>query len=197
MVKIIIQHNKLLEPFLNFYVQNSPDVKGSGWKEWVPPDKEKLDKRIQAYKDIWAKYEEKILNGICSALELSFDRNIIDVFIVAGINRSMSNPLIIKSGYAPKNFIVSLAHELIHRLLASNKNSFNINNNFLLAKGDNDIVNSHILVYAVLRKIFEDEPEMLEIIADIKYDENYKKAYMLSEPYEDILKFFRNKLRPL
>src|SRR3990167_2353778 len=98
--KIIIQHGKLLEPFFNFYVQNSPDVKGSGWKEWIPPDKEKLEKRIQAYKDIWAKYEEKILNEICSALELSFKGDI-DVYIVAGVNRSMSNPMIISSHYLP------------------------------------------------------------------------------------------------
>jgi len=41
MTKIKIQHGKLLEPFFNFYVKNSPDVKGSGWKEWIPLDKEK------------------------------------------------------------------------------------------------------------------------------------------------------------
>lgn len=197
MTKVIIQHGKLLEPFFNFYVKNSPDVKGSGWKEWVPPDKEKVEKRIQTYRDIWAKYEEKILNGACSALNLSFDRDIIDVFVVAGLNRSMSNPIIIKSGYSPKNFIIAITHELAHRLLASNKNLFNINNSFLFVKGDNDTINSHILIFAVLRKIFKDEPEMLKIISDIKYDENYKKAYELSENYEAILKFFRDKLRLL
>ena len=56
---------------------------------------------------------------------------------------------------------------------------------------DDKKVNDHILVYAVLRKIFEDEPEMLKIVADIKYDENYKKAYDLSENYEEILKWLK------
>src|SRR3989344_494600 len=86
MIKVSIQHSKLLEPFFNFYVKNSPDVKGSGWKEWVPPDKEKLDKRIEAYKDIWGKYEKKVLNGICSVLNLSFKEDI-NVYIVAVVNR--------------------------------------------------------------------------------------------------------------
>ena len=189
MTKVVIQHGKLLEPFFNFYVKNSPDVKGSGWKEWVPPDKEKLEKRIEAYKEIWSRYEEKILDGICSALDLSFDRDIIDVFIVAGVNRSMSNPIIIGSQNSPENFIVALAHEFVHRIFKGKDFKFS---KILLNKTDNKNTNNHVLVFAVLRKVFEDEPDMLKIIADIKYDENYKKAYELSESYEEILKFFRN-----
>jgi|SRR3989344_150047 len=194
--KIIIQHGKLLEPFFNFYVQNSPDVKGTGWKEWMPPDKEKIEKRIQGYKDVWAKYDKKVLDGICTTLNLSFDREVIDVFIVAGINRSMSNPLIIKSGYSPENFIINITHELTHRLLASNKDPLKINNSFLFVKGENDTINSHILIFAVLRKIFEDEPELLKIVAPDR-NEDYIKAYELSESYEDILKFFRKKQKAL
>lgn len=187
MVKIHIQHGKLLEPFFNFYVKNSPDVKGSGWKEWIPPEKEKMEERIQSYKDIWIKYEEKVLNGICSALDLYFKRDI-DVYIVAGVNRNMSNPLIISSHKDSKNFIVTLAHELVHKIFKDEDFKFS---KILLNKTDNKVVNNHILVYAVLRKIFKDEPEMLKIVADIRYDENYKKAYEMSEPYEEVLKYFR------
>lgn len=196
MTKVIIQHGKLLEPFFNFYVQNSPDVKGSGWKEWVSPDKEKVEERIKSYKDIWDKYEEKVINGICSALDLSFKEDI-NVYIVAGINRSMSNPVIISSHKGPKNFIVSLAHELVHRLLASNKELFKINNNFLLIKGDNDTINSHILVFSVLRQIFGEDPEIFKVVISGIKSDDYKKAYELSEPYEKILKFFRDKVRSL
>lgn len=187
MFKITIQHGKLLEPFFNFYVQNSPDVKGFGWKEWIVPDKEKIDKRVEAYKDIWAKYEEKVLGGICSALDLSFKGDI-DVYIVAGVNRSMSNPIIISSHHSPEKFITMLAHELVHRIFKGEDFKFS---KILLNKTDDKKVNNHILVFAVLRKIFKDEPEMINIISDIKHDEDYKKAYELSEPYEDILKFFR------
>lgn len=188
MIRVTIQHGKLLEPFFNFYVKNSPDVKGSGWKEWIPPEKEKIEKRIQAYRDIWTKYEQKILNGISLALDLSFKSDI-DVYVVAGVNRDMSNPLIISSHKGPKNFIVTLAHELVHKIFKNEDLKFS---KILLNKTDNVIINNHILVYAVLRKIFENEPEMLKIVTDIKYDENYKKAYEISESFEEILKYFRD-----
>ncbi|MFA6270447.1 MAG: hypothetical protein WC657_04545 [Candidatus Paceibacterota bacterium] len=187
MIKITIQHGGLLEPFLNFYVQNSPDVKGSGWKEWVPPNKEKLDERIEAYKNIWAKYEEKILNKICSALDLSFKENI-NVYIVAGINRSMSNPMIISSHHSPNEFIITLAHELSHQIFKGEDFKFS---KILLNKTDNKKINNHILVFAVLRKVFEDEPEILQTMINTKYSEDYKKAFEASENFEEILKFFR------
>lgn len=187
MPKIFIQHGKLLEPFFNFYVKNSPDVKGAGWKEWTPPDKEKLEKRIQAYRDIWGKYENRVLGGVCDALGMRFKTDI-SVYIVAGINRSMSNPLIISSHHSPGQFVVYLAHELVHRIFEGEDLSFS---KILLNKTDNKVVNNHIIVYAVLRKIFKDEPEIMKIVADIKYDENYQKAFELSEPYEETLEFFR------
>jgi len=188
MIKVNIRHSKSLEPFLNFYVKNSPEVKGSGWKEWVPPDKEKIEERIKSYKDIWAKYGEKVLNGICSALDLSFKEDV-NVYVVAGVNRDMSNPIVISSHKGPKDFLVCLAHELTHRIFRDEDFKFN---KILLNKTNNANVNNHILTYAVLRKIFKDEPDMLKIVANIKYDEDYKKAYEFSEPYEEILKYFRD-----
>lgn len=188
-IKINIQRSKSLEPFFNFYVRNSPDVKGSGWKEWVSPDEEELRKRIQAYKNVWDKYEQKVLNGICSALDLSFKKDI-DVYIVAGINRDMSKPVIISSHHSPETFVIKLAHELIHRVFENTNFKFE---KILLNKTDDPVINNHIIVYAVLSKIFEKEPKMLKIIADIQYDENYKKAFELAENYEEILKFFRDK----
>ena len=190
--KIIIQHGKLLEPFFNFYVQNSPDVNGAGWKEWVPPSKEKMEERMQAYKEVWAKYEEKVLNGICLALDLSFKKDI-DVYIVAGVNRDMSNPIIISSHHSLNKFIIILAHELTHQIFKGEDFKFD---KILLNKTDNKTTNNHIIVYAVLRKIFEDEYELLKVIVPDR-NEDYIKAYELSEPYEEILKYFREKQKAL
>lgn len=187
MIKINIQHGSLLEPFFNFYVKNSPDVVGSGWKEWNPPNKEEIKEKIESYKKIWAEYEEKILNGISSALDLSFKENI-NVYVVAGINRDMSNPLIISSHKGPKNFLVSLSHELIHQIFKGEDFKFN---KILLNKTDSKIINNHILVYAVLRKIFEEEPEILKIVSNVS-NSDYKKAFELSEDYKMLLKHFRD-----
>jgi hypothetical protein len=186
-VKINIQRSKSLEPFFNFYVKNSPDVLGSGWKEWTPPSDEKINERIENYKNIWNKYEDKVVNGIQDALGLSFKKDI-DVYIVAGVNRDMSNPIVMSSHHLPNKFVIGLTHELTHRIFENTDFKFN---KILLNKTDNKNINNHILVYAVLRKIFKDEPDMLKIVADIQYDENYKKAFELSEHYEEILKFFR------
>ena len=188
MIKINIQHGKLLEPFCNFYVKNSPDVKGSGWKEWIPSSKEEIDKRIETYKNIWTKYEDKILNGISSALNLLFKEDL-DVYIVAGINRNMSNPIIISSHHSPEKFLVSLAHELVHKIFKGEDFKFN---EILLNKTNNKTTNNHTLVFAVLRKIFENESNIIKIVADVGHDEDYKKAFELSESYEEILKFFRD-----
>ena len=187
MIKINIQHSKSLEPFFNFYVKNSPDVKSSDWKEWNPPDKEELEKRIEVYKNIWTKYEEKVIDGICSALDLSFKKDI-DVYIVAGVNRSMSNPVVISSHHLPDKFVVGLSHELTHRIFEGTNFKFG---KILLNKTDNKTVNNHILVFAVLRKIFEDEPEMLKIIIP-NTNTDYIEAYKISENYEEILRYFRN-----
>ena len=146
-----------------------------------------MEHRIQTYKNIWAKYEDKILTGICSAFNLSFKRDF-DVFIVAGINRSISRPLIISSHHSPNNFVVTLSHELIHRIFDDTDFKFD---KILLVEGENRVINNHILIYAALRKIFEDEPEILGAVSDIKYQEDYKKAYKISQPYEEILKYFR------
>lgn len=187
MIKINIQHCKSLEPFFNFYVKNSPDVKGSSWKEWIPPNKEEIEKRIELYKKVWAEYKEKVLNGINSALDLSFKENI-DVYIVAGLNRDMGDPLIISSHKGPKNFLVALVHELTHRIFKDKNFKFS---KILLNKTDNSVINNHILTYAILRKIFEDEPGMLKIVVP-KMNRDYIKAYELSESYEEILKYFRD-----
>ena len=119
-------------------------------------------------------------------MDLSFRENI-DVYVVAGVNRDMSNPLVISSHKGPKNFLVSLTHELTHKIFKGTDFKFS---KILLNKTDDRVVNGHILVYATLRKIFENEPEMLKIVSSDK-DEKYKKAYELSENYEKILNFFK------
>src|SRR3989344_9341864 len=186
-MKINIKHAKCLEPFLNFYVKNSPDVKGKGWKEWEVPTLEKIEERIEKYKEAWVKYEDKVLRGISDALNLEWKKDI-DVYVVAGLDRSFSNPIVIGSQHLPVKFILELTEELTHRIFEGEDFKFS---KILLNKTDNKVTNNHILIYAVIRKIFENEPEILKLLAYIK-NEDYKKAYDLSENYDEILKYFRD-----
>ncbi len=186
LMKIIFKHAKSLEHFLTFYVHNAPNIHES-WKTWEVPDKEHLERRITVYKELWATYESKVINGIEEALGLKFERDI-DVYLVAGINRNFSDPLVLSLHKAPQIGMVSLCHELTHRIFSGTSFSFD---KILLNKTDNSVVNNHILVYAVIRRIFKDEPEMIKIASEVN-DPDYKKAFELSENYEEILKYFRD-----
>ena len=173
--KIIIQYGRLIDPIFIFYCQNSPDLKKKGWNEWVPPPPEEIKKRIGAYKDEWRKYS--IVKDISSCLNLSFKRDVIDVYIVSGISRASSNPIIIKSGFTPKEFVAILAHELIHVILTINKIKRRV-----FDEKESDTTNNHVIVFAVLKKILDNELWNIAVkrTSDHGTDE-YNKALALVE----------------
>lgn len=165
--RVIIKHGRLIDPIFTFYSQNSPDVAQFGWNTWTPPSQEELKKRIKTYREEWRKY--KIIEDLQQVLGISFERNIIDVYIVSGISRPTSHPLIIKSGYTPKEFVTTLAHELIHVILSDNK----IKKNVYDSEGS-ETMNSHVIVYAVLKKILNED--LWETERKLIKTEDYRKA---------------------
>ena len=173
--KIIIQYGRLIDPIFIFYCQNNPDLKKKGWDKWVPPSKKELDKRIKAHKEEWAKYN--IVKDISNCLGLSFKRDVIDVFIVSGISRASSHPIIIKSGFTPKEFVATLAHELIHVILTNNKVK-----RITFDEKETDTTNNHVIVFAVLKKILNQELWNITIkrTGEHRTDE-YSKALLLME----------------
>lgn len=170
--KILIQYGRLIDPVFIFYCQNNPELKERGWNEWAPPSKEDLDKKIKNYREEWSKHD--IVRQLSKTLGLSFKRNIIDVFIVSGISRASSHPIIIKSGFKPKEFVITLAHELIHVILTDNKIQ-----KVIYDKTKSDAVNNHVIVYAVLKKILDKELWDIEVKATTSAD--YLEALELSE----------------
>lgn len=172
---IIIQYGRLIDPVFIFYCKNNPELKKRGWNDWTPPSKEELDRRIKAYREEWNKYN--IVEDISKVLNLSFKRDVIDVFIVSGISRASSHPIIIKSGFRPKRFVVTLAHELVHRILTINKIP-----KVIFDEKESDTTNNHVIVYAVLKKILNDEMWNITIKPVSKYpSEEYVKAREIAE----------------
>lgn len=170
--EILIKHGRLIDHVFIFYCQNSPDLKKSGWNDWIPPTKENLDKRIKVYKEEWTKYN--IVKDISKLLGISFERNIIDVHIVSGVSRATSHPIILKSGFKPKEFVVTLAHELIHVILTDNKIK-----KIVFDEKASKTTNNHVIVFAVLKKILDQELWDIEVRATKSPD--YLKALELSE----------------
>jgi len=205
--KINIKYNRLIDPIFIFYCQNNPALKSRGWNDWIPPPKEKILKRVERYKKEWRKYEKKILTGIIQILGLDFKDQIIDVHVVSGNPRQISNPLIIKSGFSPTEFVDSLTHELIHRLFAINELA-KIGgqlDDFIrsISKNESDTTKSHIIVHAVLKYIYLDvlnEPIRLKtslLAAQNHSTDEYLRAWKIVEKigYRKIISDFRNALK--
>ncbi len=115
MPKILIEYNRFLDPIFIAFIQSQPQ-----WKDWKPAPLEEVLEKVEEYKNEWEKYGPKILNALCEVTSLSFNREVIDVYIVSGNPRQFSNPVVIKSGFSPSEFVDVLTHELIHRLFVLN-----------------------------------------------------------------------------
>lgn len=201
--KIIIKYGKLLDPIFISYCQNSPDLKTRGWNGWIPPPQEEVVKRIEDYKKEWSKYETKILKGICRVLNLSFKRNVIDVYIVSGNPRQLSAPIIIKSGFNPDEFVDSLTHELIHKLFEDNGGKIPMSIFDEMFPGETSSVKSHAVVHSVLKYIYldilKDERRLERNIENSKKHStnDYLRAWEIAEKegYIEIIKKFESKIR--
>lgn len=162
-----------------------------------------IHETVDLYTSSWAPYEKKILEGMCSVLDLEFKQNIIDAYI-APFGHSFSDPMVISTRYSADRFIDVLTHEIVHRLLTDNtKISSSPDKNLKTWQGlfgEDHAWNTlvHIPVHAVLQYIFTDilnEPERLE--RDIKICENYPFyadawKYVQQEGYHSIVSKLRD-----
>lgn len=195
--KIRIKYNRFLDPIFKAYIKSNPK-----WKDWVEPTEAEVKERVKRYKEEWAKYEKKILEGICGLLDMNFSQNIIDIHIVSGNDRQFSNPVVIKSGFEPDEFIRCLTHELIHRLFSDNEQKIDgwdfLTTNF---PNENKLTQNHILTHAILKFVYLDileNKEMFnkntEVSSKASFSE-YKRAWDIVEEkgYKELIKNFKEK----
>ena len=154
--KIRIKYNRFLDPIFTFYCKNNPELKERGWNDWIPPEKEKILERVKNYKEEWTKYENIILSKICNLLSLNFKRNIIDAHIVSGNSRQFSDPIVIKSGFSPDEFVDVLTHELLHVLFQDNIDIFPTKILDEMFPDESKTAKNHIITHAVLKFLYID-----------------------------------------
>lgn len=163
-IKTRIRYNGLLDKVFVFYCKNNPELKKMGWNDWMPPTKEEVIRQVQNYKKEWKKYEKDILNELSVVLDLKFQNPIIDVHIVSGNPRQIGDPIVIRSGFNPEEFVSTLTHELVHHLCSIN----NIEElDEYLEKPyitESSLTRRHIIVLAALthiyKNILKDEKEL-------------------------------------
>lgn len=109
----------------------------------------KIAKQVERYRRAWKRKERPLLQGMQKVLNMGFAHNRIDVYIV-GRGQSVSNPVVISGRREPDEFVDVLTHELIHRLLAENREGSDVlqtvNRNF---KDESHSTKIHIAVHAV------------------------------------------------
>lgn len=142
-----------------------------------------INKKVHEYTESWQQYEQRIITAMCEVLDIEFNQNIIDVYIVP-FGNSFSDPMVISTKYSSNRAVDVLTHELIHRLLTDNnklpmKDGRKLSQHWQELFGDHPFrVQTHIPVHAMLEYIFTDvlhEPERLE--RDIEFCKNF-------EPYD-------------
>lgn len=119
----------------------------------APPE---IAKQAERYRRAWKRKERPLLREMQKVVNASFAHNRIDVYIV-GRGQSISNPVVISSRREPDEFIDVLTHELIHRLLAENREGVDflriINRRF---KSESRSTKIHIAVHAVHSLLYLD-----------------------------------------
>lgn len=203
--EIRIKYNRFLDPIFIFYCKNNPELKARGWNDWIPPDTNTVIERVEKYRNEWNSNGERVLRGMYEALDLEFKRNVIDVHIVSGLSRAFSAPIIIKSGFSPKEFVDVLSHELVHVLLQDN---IELVSPMILSEtfpAENQLVRNHILVHAVLTYIYleilEDESRLHQNILRSKNADAdaYSHAWEIveREGYKKLIDGFKKKVASL
>ncbi len=192
--KIRIQFNRFLEPvFANHYKLKHPD--------WEQPQVEEIVERVEQNKILWEKEEAIILNGLMDVLELDYEENIINVYIISGYRGAFSNPTVLNWRLQGTKFVDILTHELIHRLLTFNKQ--NIPTGEILRTMFPEVTDlltiNHIVLHAVHQYLYLDVlkvPERFD--EDISSSQNKMTAYQAAwdivtqQGYKNIIERFKS-----
>jgi len=158
---------------------------------------------VARYQAAWEPYEEKILRGMEELLGLEFYQNTIDVYIAPWF-RAFSDPLVMGVKFSDSDFVSTLAHELLHRLLTDNTSTRRDDPELIadwekmIGEGCGAKTLVHIPVHAMLKALYLDilnEPERLQDdIAKCQKNLPYKEAweYVEAGDYRDIIRHLRS-----
>ena len=195
-IKITIKYNRFLDPIFIAWIKSQ-----DRFKDWKEPVHEDVLKCVKKYNVLWDKYGAKIIKGLEKSTGMSFQDEKINIYIVSGNPRPFNNPLIMKSSYAPRDFLLTLTHELIHCLFTQNNIPLELTHKLFVH--EDKTTSAHIPVYAILKYIFKDTLKMHYSLSN--HSKNIKKtsvniSYRLAMEeveklgYKNILKTIREKV---
>ncbi|MFO0704813.1 MAG: hypothetical protein U0517_02425 [Candidatus Andersenbacteria bacterium] len=181
---IRISYNRLLDPFFRsfFELQHAGTPKNS---TYTSP--EVVLKKVSEFINAWKK-RESVLEFMQETLSLEFYQNAIDVHVVGFIKHAISSPMIISSTKSVDAFVDSLTHELLHRLVSDNTKKIPAGKILLnLYPKESRLCRNHIVVHAVLKKIYLEFFKEAERLTAIQVRDKKASAYMRAWELVDTL----------
>lgn len=166
-------------------------------KYWDPESgtrsPEECEAIAQQYRDFWSPYEGQVMKAMHDVIGLEYHTNVIDVYVAPWFY-TFSDPLVIGVVFdTQQKLVVTLTHELLHRLFMDNRTTddkYTVEN-WEKMFGKHDFVTLvHIPVYALMHAIFIDElkqPDWLK--SEKRTTKAYKDAwaYVEKNGYKEII----------
>lgn len=154
---------------------------------------EEYEAIAQQYRDFWSPYEGKVMKAMRDVIGLEYHANVIDVYVAPWFY-AFSDPLVIGVVFdTQQKLVVTLTHELLHRLFMDNRTTddrYTVEN-WEKMFGKHDFVTLvHIPVYALMHAIFIDElkqPDWLK--SEKRATKAYKDAweYVEKTGYKEVI----------
>jgi hypothetical protein len=200
MPKIDVKYARFLDPVFKAYVASDPR-----WKDVVVPTEDEVKEHIARYREAWDQVGPRMLEGACDVLGLSFDRPVIDVYVVSLNPRSFSDPIVIKSGHEPREFPSVLMHEFLHRLFSINIDRVYKEIFSEMFPNETTTTQNHVVVHAVLKYLYLDVLHDEVMFAAHKErskthpTSDYARAWEIvdEQGYKNIIESFKKKYRAI
>ena len=166
-----------------------------------------MNKYIDEIKSIWKKEGNKTLKSISSISGLNWKENLLKVYLVT-FNIPFSDPLTLPAYEDKSYFKAVLIHELIHQIEIQDYkvNPFKwkkwIDYLQINYKKENIVTKGHILIYAIMTKLFIDNnsPDLLKLYKKLDKKDNsneYGRAWNIvdSVGYNNLISKFKELMK--
>ncbi len=185
--KVKIMYSEFLDEVFTIFSTSDNFQESTSFKKVSFPKiltKDQLLEKQKVFKSEWLKYESKIFRVMCELTTLTFNRNVIDVYIVRATPRTFARPIIICGLISHEEFVRILTHETVHLLLESLGDSKQKLDKILtkMFPDESRVTRIHIVVYSILACIYEVIfPDIDKMVLEKKSAKNHRtKEYTRS-----------------
>ena len=158
-----IEYAKHLDPYFKSLFKYNQEA-GLISNELHYPDSESILQKVQEYNRAWL-LRIPVLEYLQTTLKLDFNQTIIDAYIIGQMRGAISTPILTSSQLPSQKYIDVLTHEIIHRLIADNRQNIDVPAIFTtMFPGETDLCKIHVIVNALMKKVYLDflnEPKRL------------------------------------